>query len=382
MSGLERRSADASEPPTDSADPVEAARQLVLGWGLLAPRTGSVVLDEQQTEAVLGWALRERIDGVLWTVVADGRLETTAEGAERVRDAHTTAQHLTLGCEAVAAEVAAILSNCGIQAWLLKGLAAGHLDYPHPELRSAVDADILVARADLVRATNALVGEGFTRAEPGLATWWEARFARAVVLRSRDGVEVDLHAALAAGYFGTKLDHGRLLALGGDPIDLGGVATQGLAGPARLLSSAYAAVLSRGTRARLHRDLLQQLLVTGCDWEEAARLAAAGDGEPVLALALTQAAGAVGYHGPHAALAWARTVVPSPRAERALQLASAGVESGWPADARSALLALRPADKARFLTGAAFPPAAHRRTRGRSVRQQLGRGLGWLRRPP
>lgn len=331
---------------------VQRARCLLSGWGVsAATNTAPITLDEPEAASLLLWAESQGIDGVLWAAIDEGAVALDAGSAQRARDTHVLRQHHSLAAELGAAEATDKLNTVGIAAWLLKGLAAAHLDYPDPALRTSNDADLLVARGDLPLAVAVLEGHGYVRTELAMSRRWERRFARAVVLRSPLGVELDLHAAVAAGYFGVRLDHPALLALGHEPIDLGGVKARGLAGPARLLSSCYMAVLSRGPNVRLQRDIAQQLIVTHCDWRAAAALAHAGDGEAVMATALIDAAAETGFDATHPALEWARGVTPSSRALHAMTLVELGHLKGWSADARSMLLALRPVDRTRFMYG-------------------------------
>jgi hypothetical protein len=109
---------------------------------------------------------------------------------------------------------------------------------------------------------------------------------------------------------------------------------QALAGPARLLASCYAVVLSRGIRHRLRRDVVLQVRGAPGRWQVAADLAARFDGEAVVAGGLLTAAEGTGAVLPDEALAWARSVRPSARAARALAFAEAGEEeAGGPTHA-------------------------------------------------
>ncbi len=112
--------------------------------------------------------------------------------------------------------------------------------------------------------------------------------AGAIKRNITDVLESHRHAPLATGYFGEILDHDALrddarTEAGTSTVHLAGVDHRCFGPAGRLLISSYAIVLSRGPGIRLVRDLAQQLLVTGADWQHAARLA--GDGESVLAAA-------------------------------------------------------------------------------------------------
>lgn len=361
--------------PTDIA----AARAVVLGWALPGATTRPVALTSEQADTLFTWAAGHRLGGLLWAALDGGAITLAPAEAERARDLHVGELRTTLRIEATAARVVETLAAAGVDSWLLKGLAAAHLDYPDPAWRNSADTDVLIARRDLTRSLGALAGIGIIRSRPGLAPWWERRFARTVELCSPIGVEVDLHVALAVGWFGVRLDHDQLVASPAETFDLGSVIAAALPGPARVLSTCYSIVLSRGGHDRLLRDLAQQLLVSECDWSDALALARTGDGEAVLHEALRLATAAIPALAAHHA-AGADAPAPSQQAAEALQLARHAEQDGWTADARSTLRALGWMDRARFLFGLAMPPRANRSARGRTVADQVRRWPRLIRR--
>jgi hypothetical protein len=369
-------------PTADSPDehPPGTAGPRTTGPGT----TGSdpVEPDAAELGELITWAQTERLDGLLWSALTAGRIRTPSVGDRAVteveealdgaRDAHLSGLRSSLAAEATGVAAVAALTRAGIEPILFKGLANAHLDYDRPEHRTFFDADLLVERDEFAAAVEVLVAAGFTRATPPLRERWERRFARAIELRSPDGVEVDLHASLATGYFGEILDHDALrneAGPGASTVHLAGVDHRCFGPAGRLLISGYAIVLSRGPGIRLVRDLAQQLVVTGADWQHAVRLA--GDGECVLAAALLETARQLGIH--HDAVEWARTVTPSPAAARALAYAGDAHHQGWSADARSTMLALGPLERIRFLGGVVLPSRANLRARGRTVTAHLSR---------
>jgi hypothetical protein len=331
---------------------------------------------------VAQWAMGQRLAGVWCDLLGELVGGTGVQGRAGLLDAahalHATQVRTALVCEATAARAVEAMAAAGVRAWLIKGLPVAHLDYPDPAWRSTGDVDVLVQREALHAAVVALEAHRFRRSEPAPRPEWEARYGRAVMLRSEHGVEVDLHVAISPGYFGAALDHAQLCA-GQHTIDLGGVQCGVLDDAGRLLGSSYAAVLSRGPNARYLRDLAQQLLATGADWQRAAALARLGDGEPVLAAAVLEATEAALVPPDHPMVQWAGRVVPSARARRALHYAQQGRSAGWLADARSQVMALGPIDSVRFVCGAAVPPRRVRVARGLTVGRQLRRGLRFAR---
>lgn len=323
--------------------------------------------DGELRDRTTRWAVAERIDG-LWCslLLSHGITDQVAISA------HLASQRLVLGCEATATQLCETLGAAGVDVRLVKGIAAANLDYEDPAQRSTVDVDAVVPREQLSAAIAALEAAGYRRSQPALRPGWERRFARTVVLVAPHGLEIDLHVAVATGYFGRRMPMHGLLAAGGE-LDLGGVRCGTLSPTARLVWSCYAAGLNRGTSGRYLRDAAQQLSVGGADWRSAVRLAAAGDGEAVLAAAATDAVEAGLLAADHPFAEWARGVHPSTRAAKALRLAAAGRTHGWSADARSTMLALGPLDTVRFLAEFVVPSPERRRIERRTMRERLRR---------
>jgi hypothetical protein len=314
------------------------------------------VADTESFRRLVAWAVDERLTGLLGDAIDEGTIvlepRAAAGLADEAREAHRMVVRHALGAEATAIEVIELLADRSIVAYPFKGLANAHLDYPDPALRTFLDADLHVERPRFGDAITALLVAGYTRTSVPLGERWERRFARACELRAPNGIEVDLHASVATGYFGTVLDADALRA-DPDSIELAGRALPAFSLPARALISSYSIVLSRGTGLRLQRDLTQQLIALASDWPLMIDLAGR-DGEAVVAQALTTVGATFGpAHVAADALAWASTVTPTTTAHRALELADRAHDEGWSADARSTALALGALDSARFGAGIA-----------------------------
>ncbi len=327
---------------------LSVAQRAVLFTGL----PGAVVARDAATISpvelgpLLQWASNERLAGLLSWAVGCGELVIDGgddEGAQ-VAEALHRALRSSLAAEATAVVAVTELRRRGVEAVVFKGTANAHLDYPSPTQRNFFDADLIVRRQDFAPAIETMLDSGFERTNVPLGRRWERRFARAAELRSPNGVEVDLHAALATGYFGVILDHESLQSDVAD-FRLGDVECRAFGPTTRFLISCYGVVLSRGPALRLHRDLAQLLFVTAADWKAAAALA--GEGEAVVAEALRRLSALTGAS--HPSFEWASRVVDRPNASKALRLAAEAETVGWSADARSAMLALGPADQLRFI---------------------------------
>jgi hypothetical protein len=209
--------------------------------------------------------------------------------------------------------------------------------------------------------------------------WWEQRFAKAVVLVPPGGGELDLHLAIAGGYFGERIDHDALWASSSRPFDLGGRPTVGLDGPGRLLHACCHTVLGGASGLRTRRDVAQLILVSNTDWQLTARRATEQGVDLVVVEAVRTTWTDLHLDPDHPAARWAT----AHRADRGQADALAAYRPGtsnWSGEGRSTLAALGPIDRVRFLSGLALPNRASLRSRRRSWRSHLGRARHLVRR--
>jgi hypothetical protein len=111
---------------------------------------------------------------------------------------------IALDREAVAVEVHETLYQARIEHRFLKGLTFAHRWYPDPAWRSFADVDVLVEGTSLPAVIDALGASGFARTVEAIRGRFDARFGKGVTLR-RAGIEVDLHRTLAPGPFGLRI---------------------------------------------------------------------------------------------------------------------------------------------------------------------------------
>lgn len=354
----------------DQAPPSALQRQIIChGFG---PRPDTVPLGHAAAEQLVEWSTAHHLTGVTLAAIEAEVVSLPTDMLTSLRTLHTDRLRAAIEIEAALLDVLDVLDTAHIDYRVIKGLPAAHLDYDDPGLRDFVDADILVPRSSLLDAVAALGAAGTRRSVASLAAWWERRFARAVELHTIGGLDVDLHAALAVGWFGVQLDHDRLFELPATTYDLGGKAVKAFPVEARLLVTCYAYVLSRGDKLRLVGDLTRQLLAPTTPWRRALDLA--GDGAAVLVTAVSDAAEVVPALREHPLSSTA--VHPSRAARRALDaLQTRADPAQWGDDARSTLSALGLTSRLQFLCGLAFPPAASRLQRRRSLPQHLARGI-------
>lgn len=308
----------------------------IVGCGL--PGVAAPPIDSgDDLVTLLPWAAEHRLVGLLYEAAL-----LAGQRVDEIDRAHLAILRQVLAVEAEAGRAIEVLRNAGTEPVVFKGVAAAHLDFENPGNRSFYDVDVLLARVDFGVALDALEAAGWRRLESRLGRRWEQRFARATTFISDDGVELDVHAMVAAGYFGVQLDEGALReqTVG---FDLGGVTMTAFDVDARLLTSCFAVVLSRGGSLRLVRDVAQQVLVSCADWERAGTLS--GEGNVVVARAFEAVNPWIEL--PEEAMAWAGRVAASAsrRQLRGLAFADRAQQSGWRDDAIGELMGLGPVDR-------------------------------------
>ena len=190
----------------------------------------------------------------MWSAVADGTVAGSEELIGQARQATVEALRTCLVSEQTAV-LALSAGRAGVEARVLKGVAIAHLDHDNPAERVFGDADILIGRTDYRVALAALTDAGFRRSKPPVRTWWEQRFAKAIVFHALLGAELDLHLTITGGYFGEKIDHDRLWSTSSEPFDLAEVRARGLDREGRLLHACCHAVLGGGSGRRVRRDV-------------------------------------------------------------------------------------------------------------------------------
>jgi hypothetical protein len=344
-------------------------------WGLPGRVDPSpVVVRDEMAVAVRSLARVHRVQGLLSGAVQAGAVVGAEDFSATVLSDHVEALRTCLAAEATAVEVVAVLAEAGVRPRVLKGVAIAHVDHPDPAQRVFGDIDLMIRRSDLPAALGALGAAGFVRTEPAVRDWWERRYSKAVVLRSPIGVEVDLHLGLVNGFFGVTIDPAELLDRTASPFTVAGTELEALDGPARLLHAAVHVVLGAWSGDRALRDVAQLVLVSRVDWTETAALAFRWRADAVVAEGVRRAWTALGLDPEHPAHQWAVGLRVSDEQRRAMARYASSHREGYRHEALSTLPALALHERALFLAGLAWPSAASRRARRRSMGGHLRHG--------
>jgi hypothetical protein len=360
----------------------------VAAYGLPCPAAPSTRLPEQllpdaRWAEVLGRCRRQRLAGFLLAAVRDGAVPTTSSQAEQAADAHREAMASVVFLERVLLDTVARLERAGVEARVLKGSSAAHLDYPAPELRAFGDVDVLVRPEQFDRAMAALGAAGHRRRFPQPRPGFDRRFGKGASFVTPDGAEIDVHRSFAMGPFGLTMKLADLWARQAT-FRVGGVELAALGREERFLHACYHAALGDDPpRLLTLRDVAQGLFGGELDVHFVRVLAASWQAEAVLARALQLTTAMFGIDQDAGPLTtWAASYRPDARARRALASYADG-GGGYPARSVAALWAVPGARaKGAYLRALVFPAREYvgPRHRGRLARWRHG-ARAVLRRP-
>ena len=201
------------------SDPLAKAKH-----GLLGMLGGRAPAADTDWPTIAAMAAAHRLEPLLsWRADKFGWAIPEGIGIDWDQARRTTALQ-TLGFQAALRLAGARLDAAGIGWVALKGVALAWRDYPAPELRPMRDIDLLVARADVLRAAEVLAAVGFVMPQAD-----ERADAAAVAEALRQdkhlpplehaglGVTLELHHALSDapkrhGYHIPQLDPETMLA--------------------------------------------------------------------------------------------------------------------------------------------------------------------------
>jgi hypothetical protein len=227
-------------------------------------------LDPIQVEVVadlVSIAQSQRMLPWLSAAVAEGRVENVSDSERSYLKQRTLiAIEITMAAHAAAASIVSRLRNAGVtDVRVLKGCATGYLDYsPHGQ-RFSSDVDLLIRSADYETVLSVFPDSEVPA--PRRANW-QRRYGKATTVHDEYGLELDIHTTLSPGYFGLVLPVPELMALS-EGFEIGGVEMLALDGPGRLIHAANHAGGPGFIGMHSARDVLQLVLVSEVDWQEA-----------------------------------------------------------------------------------------------------------------
>lgn len=333
-------------------------------------------LDEASWAILFSAVRRERITGLLAAAVTAGSFPITDAQAEQVVDAHVEDMAGVLLLERLLLTVAAALDSAGIEARVLKGTAVAHLDCHDPSLRPFGDIDLLVRPEQLAAVGDTLERLGLQPTAPQVRPDFPSRFGKGFVLRSPEGLEVDVHRTLAGGAYGLRVPVEDLWR-NARPFVVGGTVLHALGDEERLLHAAlHAAVGGQVCNLLSLRDVADMALYGDFDHDHLRALARRWGVEAALATTVRSAWEAFRISDVTALSRWAERH-PIPAREARILAAHAPPRSTY---AAQALVALSGVDGVRarvsYLTSLALPDRQFLQSRGYTRREWLSRGAG------
>lgn len=239
--------------------------------------------------AVLRGVVSARVQPQMAMAIREGAWPVTARQRDEALGAHRDALAHVVRAEGLLLTAAAALRQAGIEFRVLKGAGVARLDYPDPTLRVFGDVDLLVRGVAFAQALRVLAGLGARRTEPPLREGFDERFAKAVPLLLRNGMQVDLHRSLALEPFGLLVDLDSLFR-DREWFVVGDTALPALGMTHRFLHACYHAILDRTGRTLLPlRDVAQMLRRPDLDEAAVIREALCWRGGAVVSAAVRRA---------------------------------------------------------------------------------------------
>ncbi|HEX6329474.1 MAG TPA: nucleotidyltransferase family protein [Jiangellaceae bacterium] len=317
-------------------------------------------LDLDSWEALLRAAQWERVVPLLAQAVIDGTFPATNDQLAELLDAELQSMGSVLALEAKLVEIADVLDDEEIPFRVLKGPALAHLDYPEPALREFGDIDLLIAPNAFDRAVNVLTGLGYCRRFPEPREGFDRRFSKSVSMVGPDRDELDLHRTLASGGFGQRIIVGMLWSAQPAWFTVANHRFAALGIEERFLNACYHMVLGNAPpRLVPQRDLAQMLLGGNVAHDRVQSLAAAWQGEAVVAHAVTTTWRNLHLTERVPLSAWAAEFRPRHRERRELARATSPHYT-YAAQAFDSIRAIRnPRDQFAYVSALAFPRSSY-----------------------
>jgi hypothetical protein len=157
--------------------------------------TGTVAWDR-----LLDLARFHRIEGLVWTGLAASDAAVPQPVAEELRTAAASIAANNLRAALECRHLLADFERARVPLLFLKGLTLGALAYRNPSLKSGIDIDLLVAPADLSRASQLLLARGYQLDIPrdvSALHRWHRRAKESVWVKASPQLQIDLHTRTA-----------------------------------------------------------------------------------------------------------------------------------------------------------------------------------------
>jgi hypothetical protein len=263
----------------------------VAAYGL-GPPQGAISesrVEDSEWPRLLNLARGQRLVGLLHAAAKDGVIALRNGQWHSLEDTQGEVHAEATRVERSTAEIAGWIQENGLECRVLKGPALAKLDYPSPELRPYVHANLLVRSPQFTEAVSLLSKMGYVRSHAEPALGFDARFRKGTTLVSANGSLLDLHRTIADGPYAMIVDHDQLFEASSD-VDLAGSQLSALGPEERLLHACFEARVgdTRPLLIRL-RDIVQLVLTHDLDIERIEGLSSAWGAQSLVAEAVRRA---------------------------------------------------------------------------------------------
>ena len=322
--------------------------------------------------SVLATAEQHRTLGLLGAAVRDGALTLTDDD----REAFETSWRGWLGhsvrIEQLLLRALTVLSDAGIDARVLKGVALAHTVYADPAMRVFADVDLLVPSQDFSRSAALLASTlGGERGVPELRPGFDDQFGKEAMVRIT-GLELDLHRTFVEGAFGLTVVLADLFA---PPyrFPLAGFELTALPMPQRLLHASYAAAFGDWPpRLVSLRDVAELVLRERPPLAEVLTMARSWRCEPVVAQAVVLAWRELRITARTPIVEWAEHYTPT-RTQRMLLASHVGPARAFTRHLAAIVVLPDTRTRLRYARAIARPQPEYLRARGMTPVQHVQR---------
>ncbi len=296
----------------------DLAALAALGLEAAPPPPDLHELDDAGWPALLERVVDERLTGALVGAVEGGRLALRDDRYETLLVAHEAAMVASLRLESLLLVVCELLTRNGLDVRVLKGPSCAHLDYDRPEQRSFADIDVLVRGEQFDAVASCLAGTGMRRRFDEPRPGFTARFGKGVCFTAPNGLELDVHRALASGPFAVAGDAGVLWRRSAT-IEIAGATIACLAREERAVAAAVHACLGSAAPRLVPLRDLAQIQQRGVDVPMVIDIARELGVQSVLARAVLLTRALLGLDAPLPCESWALAYRPSAHDRRMLR---------------------------------------------------------------
>jgi hypothetical protein len=336
-------------------------------------------LDDDAFADLLTECATQRLLGFLGSAVGAGAFAASdAQVARLETDLRAWTSH-ELRVEQLLLRAADALAQAGIDCRVLKGVALSRTVYPEIEQRTFGDVDLLIPGPRLADAvavlTTAVAAE---RVQAELRPGFDARFGKEVLLRTDDGLELDLHRVFVDGAFGLTVITDDLFT---PPyrFPLAGFELATLPMPQRFLATCYSAALGDWPpRLNSLRDVVQLVLREQPNLLDVLMMARAWRCEIVVARAVTTAWAVLEITETPPVVTWARNFEPDRRSRRLLA-AHEGAGRSFTRHLAALLVLDGVRDRVAYAHAIALPSKDYLQARGLSGTRHARRALDRIR---